>query len=187
MAKIKFDTANPDHSLLRTIILDRMRTHGSWKQIEHGHGGFESYFEFEPPRPNAYQDFENTVVDVFWELVTLGIIAPGNGVSQPNFPWFRITPYGRQVLQTPEYQPHDRGGYVALMKQRITNVDATALAYIDESLESFVRGNNVAAMVMLGHADIKQTQRYLNITDEELRRSMTGLWERRRQLKAVNQ
>src|SRR5688572_409375 len=39
--------------------------------------------------------------------------------------------------------------------------------------------------LMLGHADIKQTQRYLNITDEELRRSMTGLWERRRQLKAV--
>lgn len=28
---------------------------------------------------------------------------------------------------------------------------------------------------------------YLNITDEELRRSMTGLWERRRQLKAVGQ
>jgi integrase len=41
--------------------------------------------------------------------------------------------------------------------------------------------------LMLGHADIKQTQRYLNITDEELRKSMTGGWERRRQLKAVGQ
>ena len=38
---------------------------------------------------------------------------------------------------------------------------------------------------MLGHADIKQTQRYLNITDEELRKAMTGVWERRRQLRAV--
>ena len=36
---------------------------------------------------------------------------------------------------------------------------------------------------MLGHADIKQTQRYLNITDEELRKAMTGVWERRRQLR----
>jgi site-specific recombinase XerD len=33
--------------------------------------------------------------------------------------------------------------------------------------------------LMLGHADIKQTQRYLNITDEELRKAMTGVWERR--------
>ena len=38
--------------------------------------------------------------------------------------------------------------------------------------------------LMLGHADIKQTQRYLNITDEELRKAMTGVWERRRQLRA---
>ena len=37
---------------------------------------------------------------------------------------------------------------------------------------------------MFGHADIKQTQRYLNITDEELRKAMTGVWERRRQLRA---
>jgi integrase len=39
--------------------------------------------------------------------------------------------------------------------------------------------------LVLGHADIKQTQRYLNITDEEVRKSMTGVWERRRQLRAV--
>ena len=41
--------------------------------------------------------------------------------------------------------------------------------------------------LMLGHADIKQTQRYLNITDEELRKAMTGVWERRRQPRAVGQ
>ena len=32
---------------------------------------------------------------------------------------------------------------------------------------------------------IKTTQRYLNITDEELRKALTGVWERRRQLLAV--
>jgi hypothetical protein len=37
-----------------------------------------------------------------------------------------------------------------------------------------------------GDFDIKQTQRYLNVTDEE-RKAMTGVWERRRQLKAVGQ
>ncbi len=33
--------------------------------------------------------------------------------------------------------------------------------------------------LVLGHSDIKMTQRYLNITDEELRKTLTGVWERR--------
>ena len=41
--------------------------------------------------------------------------------------------------------------------------------------------------LMLGHPDIKTTQRYLNITDEEVRKALTGVWERRRQLKAVGE
>jgi len=37
--------------------------------------------------------------------------------------------------------------------------------------------------LMLGHSDIKTTQRYLNITDEEMRKALNGVWERRRQLR----
>ena len=35
--------------------------------------------------------------------------------------------------------------------------------------------------------DSRDEERYLNITDEELRKAMTGVWERRRQLRAVSQ
>jgi len=37
-----------------------------------------------------------------------------------------------------------------------------------------------AIQLVLGHADVKTTQRYLNVTDEELRRTMhEKLWTRR--------
>ena len=37
-----------------------------------------------------------------------------------------------------------------------------------------------AIQLLLGHADLKTTQRYLNVTDEELRRTMAAkLWNRR--------
>jgi len=37
-----------------------------------------------------------------------------------------------------------------------------------------------AIQLLLGHADLKATQRYLNVTDEELRRTMNEkLWSRR--------
>jgi integrase len=40
--------------------------------------------------------------------------------------------------------------------------------------------------LILGHSDVKTTQRYLNVSDEELLRTMTGVWERRKLLRAVN-
>jgi len=38
--------------------------------------------------------------------------------------------------------------------------------------------------LMLGHASVRQTQRYLNVTNEELRKGMEISWKRRR-LRAV--
>jgi len=38
---------------------------------------------------------------------------------------------------------------------------------------------------MLGHATLQQTQRYLNVTDEEMRAGMQVSWQRRR-LKLVS-
>jgi site-specific recombinase XerD len=39
--------------------------------------------------------------------------------------------------------------------------------------------------LMLGHSSVQQTQNYLNITDEELRRAMEGSWARRKQRLSV--
>ena len=38
---------------------------------------------------------------------------------------------------------------------------------------------------MLGHASLQQTQRYLNVTDEELRKGLEVSWSRNRVLRLV--
>jgi site-specific recombinase XerD len=40
--------------------------------------------------------------------------------------------------------------------------------------------------LMLGHASLTQTQRYLNLTDEELRRAMEVSWEKKKRLRLVS-
>jgi hypothetical protein len=45
-------------------------------------------------------------------------------------------------------------------------------------------GVSIRPRLMLGHASVQQTQRYLNVTDEELRKGLEVSW-RRRTLKAV--
>jgi len=45
--------------------------------------------------------------------------------------------------------------------------------------EPFSRTRIGAAQLALGHASVQQTQRYLNVTDEELRRGLEISWKRR--------
>ena len=39
--------------------------------------------------------------------------------------------------------------------------------------------------LILGHASVHQTQRYLNVTDEELRKGLEVSWTRRRTMRLV--
>jgi integrase len=82
-----------------------------------------------------------------------------------------------------------RGGWTNRNREKLRQID---LHWHDLRHEGACRlladGVDIRTIqLMLGHADIKQTQRYLNITDEELRKAMTGVWERRRRLRAVGQ
>ena len=57
--------------------------------------------------------------------------------------------------------------------------DAVARSFVPES-ENIPAGERFfiirIVQLMLGHANIQQTQRYLNVTDEELRRGLEVSW-----------
>jgi hypothetical protein len=89
---------------------------------------------------------------VFWQLVIEGILAPGMDSSNLNLPWFHVTKYGKDVIQSGTANPHDPTGYLKRLKEKIQSPDPTVIAYLEESLATFRRGNRVASTVMLGIA-----------------------------------
>jgi hypothetical protein len=147
-----------DLPLVRQVMFRRLRDSitadppNQWRQLEDDGGkGFERYIEI-PFHRQGVESFTMAVIDVFWQLVSEGILAPGLNPSTRDLPWFHVTEYGKRVLAEGEYQPHDRDGYLRRLSARNQNVDSTVLTYLEESLDTFARGNRVASMVMLGVA-----------------------------------
>src|SRR5437867_10112482 len=69
-----------------------------------------------------------------------------------NLPWYHCPVYEQAVLGRGEYVPHDRIGYLHRLEKQVPQIDRTVRAYLEESIESFLHGNLLASMVMLGVA-----------------------------------
>jgi hypothetical protein len=104
----------------------------------------------------AYLD-EELVRELFWALIIEGIIVPGSNNSNPELPFFRLTDYGRKVLNSLDPVPHDPDGYLTHLRQVAPNLDSVSLSYVEEGLICFQRGAYTAATVMLGVAVEKLT------------------------------
>jgi hypothetical protein len=167
MEKILFNPNKPDLDAIRRIIFERLQRDPSWKSLDHTGEGFSSYVEYEgQPSPNKLTFL---ALQVFWQLIGEGILAPGTSGQSPNLPWFHVTEYGKAVIQSGAFNPHDPTGYLARIKQKVANPDATVLAYLAESLNSMRRGTPVASTVMLGIA----AERVLILVSESLETALS--------------
>jgi hypothetical protein len=92
-------------------------------------------------------------LEVFWTLFREGIITLGLNDANREFPFFRITEFGRRiVVQQQAYFFHDVSSYEALVRTEIPAIDDTTVLYLKEAMQSFRAGCVLAATVMLGVA-----------------------------------
>lgn len=153
MEPIAFDVTNPDLNILREVIFGRLRSQSDWKTIDSDPvAAYRGYLTLSPPRQDDATLLEFLILEVFWQLTIEGIIAPGISGNQGGFPWFRVTAFGKKVIEQKGYVPNDRLGYLRLLQSRVGQSDPTVLVYVTESLETFARGSLVASTVMLGVA-----------------------------------
>jgi hypothetical protein len=152
MTRIQFDAGQPNLDALRQVIFEHLRRQPDLRQLDVA--AFAQHVELTPPRHDDQRLFKESVLEVFWQLTVEGVVAPGlaTSESQMGFPWFRVTEHGRSVLADVEYVPHDRQGYLALLREKVGEPDPVVLAYLVESLETYARNSLVASTVMLGVA-----------------------------------
>lgn len=98
---------------------------------------------------------EEKARELFWSFIIQGILIPGLNSGNPNLPFFTLTEYGRHILSSPDPTPHDPDGYLKHLKHIVPSLDPVVMAYVNEGLDCFLRGNYTASVVMLGVANEK--------------------------------
>ncbi|GEP01494.1 hypothetical protein [Methylobacterium haplocladii] len=91
--------------------------------------------------------------DVFWDLFRQGYITLGINSSNPGWPFFRLSHFGRNTLAigTP-HRFHDIAGYVRMLREAAPEISDVAVTYVEEAVASFYAGCMLATAVMLGAA-----------------------------------
>lgn len=108
------------------------------------------YVGYSPSQPRSYAE-RDLVLEVFWNLFREGIITLGLNTNNPQFPWFRISQFGKRVIENRDpYFFEDVSGYEAQVKAQIPSIDPATLVYLKEAVQSFKVGCVLASSVMLG-------------------------------------
>ncbi len=105
MEKIKFDPTDPTFfEILRSVVFVRLRK-GDWEQLYMHDTGFNEYFDFGSDIRGGETRIIPMVQEIFWQLIAQGVITPGINIANPNLPWFRLTNYGKKVIQEERFLP----------------------------------------------------------------------------------
>lgn len=92
-------------------------------------------------------------LEVFWGLFREGVITLGCNDSNRAFPFFRVTEFGRRIIEHQQaYFFHDVASYEKVIRAEIPAIDDVTLMYVKEGMQSFRAGCTLAATVMLGVA-----------------------------------
>ncbi len=103
--------------------------------------------------PSLSANDRELFLEVFWTLFREGIITLGLNDSNREFPFFRMTEFGRRIIKHQQaYFFHDLSSFVNVVRSEVPTIDAATLLYLQEAMQSFRTGCILAATVMLGVA-----------------------------------
>lgn len=120
--------------------------------------------QFSYGQQNLHPNDAELVRDVFWDLFRQGVITLGLNDSNPNWPWFRLSHFGKNILgsQNP-YRFHDTSSFISLIRKEVPDISSDAVVYLEEAVAAFYSGCFLATCVMIGVAAEAEFLRLLDI------------------------
>jgi hypothetical protein len=93
------------------------------------------------------------VQQLMWQLLAQGLLVWGMDAG-PNdkYPFYRMTEYGREVVQQDRPQPYDPDGFLGEFDRLVVPGDEVARAYLAEAVRAFNANCFKSAAVMVGGA-----------------------------------
>jgi len=123
--------------------------------------------EGDPQHPPLDREDNENFLEVFWDLFRQGIITLGMDNSNREFPFFKVTSFGKKILENQSgYFFHDVSSYENVIKSEIPSINETTLLYLKEAMQSFRSGCLLSASVMLGVATEHTFELLLESTQE---------------------
>lgn len=153
---------NHSYEEIRQAVIQILADSNDGSQYENLKLNLASSFEAEEGRAKS-RDFysssslsnqdANLLLEVFWGLFREGIITLGINDSNREFPWFRVSEFGKKVLKNQDpYFFQDVATYESLVKSRISKIDSATLLYLKEAVQAFKSGCVLSSTVMIGVA-----------------------------------
>ncbi|HEX32117.1 MAG TPA: hypothetical protein ENF88_00310 [Candidatus Acetothermia bacterium] len=93
------------------------------------------------------------IQEIIWELLVQGVLAPGKNSLNLNLPFFHVTDYGYDCLESGEVILHDYDRYLHDLEASIDEpLDPTIRTYVHAAQKAFLCGNYLATMSLLADA-----------------------------------
>lgn len=149
------DAEKDDIELVRNVVLRRLRDqflrNNRPDQLDPTGDGYKAYITF-PQYQNQIR-FQELAVEIFWELIVQGVVVPGGGGPVGQLPFYRVSDYGRTILESTGVAPYYPQGYI----DRILGISklclsAVVLGYLQEALNCFRHRCYAASVLLLGVA-----------------------------------
>ena len=111
---------------------------------------------FDPVRARLKEEDETYtpagLLDLLWEYMRWGLIAPGRSLDDPLLPVAHLTPRGRKFLEGEEFNPYDSDGYVRRLKAKVPSASDIVCIYVLQATKALQAPAYLAATVMIGAA-----------------------------------